>query len=85
MHGGCCSTVRSSLTHFLRSHRLTNQNVETIEDLSLMSKDDMKSLGLSLGHRNRIIKWQQARTEAPVDASHLSKASTHTGSSAAAA
>ena len=43
--------------------RLAKHNVETIDDLNSLTKDDMKTIGLSLGHRNRILKWQLRLTK----------------------
>ena len=37
--------------------------METIDDLNSLTKDDMNTIGLSLGHRNRILKWQLRLTK----------------------
>ena len=38
---------------------LLKHHVVTTDDLSLLCKEDMISIGISLGQRNRVLKWQR--------------------------
>ena len=51
----------ASLSLTRHSARLAEESIVAPADLALLSKDDCKELGLSLGERNRVAHWAEAQ------------------------
>jgi hypothetical protein len=75
----------ASLSLTRHSARLAEESIVAPADLALLSKDDCKELGLSLGERNRVAHWAEAQRRQREGAAGPAAPSSVDGSGGAAA